>query len=218
VWRGWATTSSTATTAAVWQVWCGYGSGSADTTTTADCYATTASTGVWTVWVTTSDGQTRRVSSGSTGAWKAPPPRELTPEEKAEVAARQQAARERQAEERRKWEEAEAKRRAEEEAADKRAEELLVAHLDAEQREEYRRDRSFQTRDRHGRRYRIHRAWSGHVTRLDDAGRPVERFCIHPSVRVPLPDNQLLAKLMLETDPETFRKTANVTPMPAGVN
>lgn len=108
--------------------------------------------------------------------------------------------------------------RAEQEVADRRAEELLLGALDAEQKAEYALDKSFHVRDRWGRRYRIRRAWSGHVARVNDSGKEVERFCIHPRIRVPLPDNQLLAKLMIETDEDQFRRTANVTQLVAGAN
>jgi len=195
VWYEWTTnTASTSCTAEVWGLWCGDD----------DWTCNTATTTAWRTWTTAASGSTYTIA-------RAPKPRPLTPEEQA-----------RADEDHRKWREQEAARRAErdrqeaerkrlEAEADKRAEELLLAHLDAEQKKEYAKDKTFHVRCRHGRRYRIHRAWSGHVTRLNEQNRPVERFCIHPRESVPLPDNQLLAKLMLETDPDHFRKVANVS-------
>lgn len=193
-WVAAASTSSCTASDATWEVW-------VDTGTT--CSTADTATNVWVKW-TTCAGVTS--SPAYTVARHATPP-VITPEERARL-------------------DAEVKRRAEEYAvaeaarkeADKRAEELLVAHLDGEQKKQYRRDRSFTMRARDGRRYRVRRAWSGHVSRLDDAGKEVERLCCHPKVAVPLPDNQLFAKLMLETDPEQFLRTANRHPVPAGAN
>lgn len=205
VWLRWTGTDSGCTTDA-WQTWCG---GEDDVYTT--CPTSSAATVVWTAWATDCSGRTRvtRLTRQSDCSYPPPPARvEPTAEERAE--------RERLAAERAEPARvAEEKRKADEEAADKRAEELLVAALDAEQREEYARDKSFHVRARTGRRYRIRRAWSGHVARVDD-GREVERLCAHPRIRVPLPDNQLVAKLMLETDEEMFRRIANITPLGVG--
>ncbi len=190
-WATWsATTASvTATDSTCWVRW----------VVTATAVTTAASTeGVWQTWAT-----------DTSVAWRparrepAVPPRELTVRERAAELALAAA---RKAEARRLAAEA-----AEREEADRRAEELLVAHLDDEQKAEYAADKSFRVTARGGRRYRIHRLWSGHVTRLGDDGRPVERLCAHPRVTVPLPDNQLLAKLMLENDPEAFHRVANAT-------
>lgn len=209
------------TTGTAWVQWTG---GTASTTCTGDTWVTWCNTGrsyttaaaattstAWTAWVVTSDGRAHPIYARQPAPYAPPKPRELSAEEKAE---RDRKARE--AEETRVG--AEVKRKADEEAADTRAEELLVASLDADQKAEYARDKSFHTRDRQGRRYRIRRAWSGHVTRLNDAGKETERFCIHPGVQVPLPDNQLLAKLMIEADEERFFRTANVTRLQPAVS
>lgn len=188
VWGYWTTGTSSSTCATyTWGYWTGNCNNSATTTATG---------GVWFKWVAT--------SSQTCGTSYRYIPPEPTAEELAERKKRQAEAKA-----------AEAERKKKEEEADKRAEELLVAQLDGEQRKQYRRDRTFFMRARDGRRYHVRRGWSGHVSRVDDAGKELERFCIHPRVCVPLPDNQLVAKLMLETDPEMFLKTANRHAVPA---
>ena len=105
----------------------------------------------------------------------------------------------------------EKKRRQEAEVARDRAERLLQDHLDAEQRKQYARDKSFRVLGADGATYDIRPGWAGHVSKLGADGKEDERFCIHPREEVPIPDNQLIAKLMLETDPVGFRRIANVT-------
>lgn len=131
-------------------------------------------------------------------------PPQLTPEERARQA--EEAAR--RSEEARKAEE---KRRKEAEKAAKRAEKLLREVLSPEQRAEFDKDKSFHVIGADGERYRVRHGWSGHVDRIAKDGQAEERFCIHPDRMVPNADNQLIAKLMLETDPARFRKIANVT-------
>lgn len=57
------------------------------------------------------------------------------------------------------------------------------------------------------------RGWSGNVEEIDDAGKATVRYCIHPTIGVPHPDNQLAQKLMLEHDEAGFRKVACATPL-----
>ncbi len=209
----------------------GWTSTIAATTCTTDCWcmwivtersytaanATDTSSVVWGNWATTAattSDTTRRVHKPR---YK---PVELTPEQVAEADRLQVELAARQEEERKRLKAEADKRAAEEAAADKRAEELLLSALDAEQKAEYARDQSFHVRaPRTGRRYRIRRGWAGHVERVEGNNR-LERLCIHPVSRVPLPDNQLIAKLMIESDEESFRKTANITPLaePVGAN
>jgi hypothetical protein len=102
-----------------------------------------------------------------------------------------------------------------EKAANERAEKLLLSNLTGRQRRQYQKNKTFTVKGRDGNRYRINPKWAGHVERLNDRFKPVERFCIHPVDQVPVPDNQLVAKLMLETDPARFRQIANVTQLAA---
>lgn len=105
-------------------------------------------------------------------------------------------------------------RRKARESADAKADRLLKTILSAEQRVQYERERAFDVivgRTGERRRYRIKHGWAGNVFVVDDRGREVERLCIHPSVQVPIADNLVAQKLLLEADEATFRRTANST-------
>lgn len=200
-WGSWCATTAVATTteSCCWKDWV------ATPRSYSNCDTSSV---VWTTWNT--DGTATNCSSkwAVTGAGLVSGDRAEHSRSSAEVRAKRA---------RLDAEVAELRRRQEEEqkTADARAEELLLSALDEEQKAEYRKDKSFHVRNpKSGRRYRIRRAWSGHVERIGDHGRPVERLCAHPRVQVPLPDNQLIAKLMIETDEDQFRRLANVTPMP----
>lgn len=199
VWTHWTTDSCTTATAGVWYDW--------NQTSTNGYGYVTNTTNVTTAWYDWSRAQ------------------ELTKEQRDRIAAERERIAAEQARAAAEWEAGrpererkEAERKKAEQEANRRAEELLTSQLNTEQKQEYAKDHSFTVRCRQGRRYRIRRAWSGHVSRIDDAGKEVERFCIHPREAVPLPDNQLFAKLLLEHDPEHFLKTANRHPVPAGAN
>lgn len=187
-WVTWNETASTTTNlTVVWDHWIG-------TTSTA---TTTTTTTIWTGWTSgTGDTLSRPVVVAHRRA--------QTPEELEVLRQRQQ-----------EYEDRIRREREEKDAADKRAEELLVEHLNGRQRRQYRKDKSFTMVGRDGNRYRVTRAWGGHVLRISKGGKPLERWCVHPDRTVPLPDNQLIAKLMLETNPEEYRRIANVTPMAA---
>lgn len=105
-------------------------------------------------------------------------------------------------------------RRKARESADAKADRLLKTILSAEQRSQYERDRAFDVivgRTGERRRYRIKHGWAGNVYVIDDRGREIERLCIHPDVQVPIADNLVAQKLLLEADEATFRRTANST-------
>jgi hypothetical protein len=124
-----------------------------------------------------------------------------SPEELARIAA---AERQRQAET--------LERKERRDRADKTAEKLLLDHLSAEQRKQYAEERHFEiVRDGGRRRYRIKHGWAGNVEVYNEAGKLIERLCIHPDLPVPYPDNMLAQKLLLEADEKLFRKTANIT-------
>lgn len=97
-------------------------------------------------------------------------------------------------------------------AAERTAEELLLSQLTVEQREEYERLQRFHVivGDK---TYRLRRAWAGNLDVIED-GTIRERWCVHPREQVPVPDNLLAQKLMLESGAaEELRQIANVTPM-----
>ena len=106
--------------------------------------------------------------------------------------------------------------RAEQEAKDK-AEALLLRSLTDNQKQDLAL-RNYFLVESGGETYKINRGFAGNVKLLDQTGREIRSFCIHPTERVPDADNMLAQKLMLETDKERFLRIANATdlvPRPA---
>jgi hypothetical protein len=84
-----------------------------------------------------------------------------------------------------------------------RAEALLWAWLSPAQRKQYRRRRWFEVSTASGRRYRILR---GGVVRRYPRG---SAYCIEATSPVPVADEMLANKLLLETDERRFLATAH---------
>ena len=84
-----------------------------------------------------------------------------------------------------------------------RAEALLWAWLSPAQRRQYRARRWFEVTTASGRRYRILR---GGVVRVDPRG---SGYCIEATAPVPVADEMLANKLLLETDERRFLATAH---------
>ena len=84
-----------------------------------------------------------------------------------------------------------------------RAEALLCAWLSPTQRKQYRARRWFEVTTASGRRYRI---LQGGVVRLDPRG---SGYCIEATSPVPVADEMLANKLLLETDERRFLATAH---------
>jgi len=93
--------------------------------------------------------------------------------------------------------------------AEARAELLLQRLLTDEQRASLRDNRHFYLHSA-GKKYRIDRGQTGNVKLVDESNAVVESYCIHP-IGVPEADTMAAQKLMLEADPETFRRVANIT-------
>ena len=87
-----------------------------------------------------------------------------------------------------------------------RAEALLWTWLSRAQRRQYRRRGWFEVTTASGRRYRILR---GGVVRLDPHG---SGYCIEATSPVPVADEMLANKLLLETDERHFLATAHRFP------
>ena len=90
--------------------------------------------------------------------------------------------------------------------ARRRAEALLWAWLSPAQRKQYRRRRWFEVTAASGCRYRILR---GGVVRRDPRG---SGYCIEATSPVPVADEMLANKLLLETDERRFLATAHRFP------
>jgi len=183
---------------------------------TATCAGTGTGTGaaasvIWTAWTSTGAAT---VASGVWSIWSdavdqyvyyAPPPAppQLTPEEQDRVNGVR-------AEAQRKCAEADRVRVEAEKAAHARAEQLLLQHLDKGQARSYRKRKKFRVLGGDGASFELAEGWSGNVREFRDK-KPVARFCIHPAVRVPIPDLMLSQLLMLQTDVAAFRRIANRT-------
>jgi hypothetical protein len=87
-----------------------------------------------------------------------------------------------------------------------RAEALLWAWLSPTQRKQYRARRWFEVTTASGRRYRI---LQGGVVRFDPRG---SAYCIEATSPVPVADEMLANKLLLETDERRFLATAHRFP------
>jgi hypothetical protein len=96
------------------------------------------------------------------------------------------------------------------EKARKRARKLLLSLLDARQRREFEQHGHFHvhlhTADGE-RRYRI-RDYKG-VERVDERGRVLRRYCIHPPTDFPAEDTAVAQLMLLETDEAEFLRVAN---------
>lgn len=97
-------------------------------------------------------------------------------------------------------------------AAERRARALLNEHLEPKQRRELRDSGRFHVVGADEKTYRLTRSWAHNAFLIED-GILAEQFCIHPRSMIPVDDHLLAQKLLLETDPATFRRIANVTPM-----
>ena len=87
-----------------------------------------------------------------------------------------------------------------------RAEALLLAWLSPDQRAQYRARGRFEVVTSAGHRYRI---CPGGVVRLDPRG---WAYCIEATSPVPVADEMLATKLLLETDERRFLLTAHAYP------
>lgn len=91
-----------------------------------------------------------------------------------------------------------------------RAVKLLYLHLDPEQQRQYANTRSFRVRSQHGHLYRITYGSYYNVFRLNSHNQIIARLCAMPAGGLPIPDNMLFQKLMLESEEDKFWRLANV--------
>jgi hypothetical protein len=89
------------------------------------------------------------------------------------------------------------------------AEALLFLCLTETQKSQYKEHGYFETVV-DDRTFRITKGWSGNVHEYKD-GKKIKSYCIHPNEDVPVPDNMLTQKLLLETQLDLFMRTANMT-------
>lgn len=92
--------------------------------------------------------------------------------------------------------------------AEKRADQLLKQHLDDIQRAQYERERKFVVRVA-GVDYEFDCSRRQHNIFQLSGGKRVREFCIYQRGRLPAADNHLAQKLLLEADPDEFKRIAN---------
>lgn len=201
VWRTWANTvtgynsATSAITDVAWKIWNGHTHMITAATGQSVTITTTSTTdSVWRVWAT--QAMARQMTRVEHAYTPPPPP---TPEQLAERARLDEAARIARAhdEEKRK-------------AARARARGLLISNLTREQRESYERNGFFDVVV-DGKTYRINQGSHGNVCQVDGAG-TVERYCVQPD-GVPIEDQMLAQLLTLRFAPHEFFRNANVTRM-----
>lgn len=90
-----------------------------------------------------------------------------------------------------------------------RAKELLLEHLDEEQRDRFERHKRFRVRGSHGGVYDICHQTVQRIEEVGERDRVLGTYCIHAGGYVPEPDNMLAKKLMIEADEERFLAIAN---------
>jgi hypothetical protein len=94
--------------------------------------------------------------------------------------------------------------------ADQRAMALLCRFLTPAQRKELEEHKHFHVRSFSGQLFRIEWGWARNIRLIDEkTNKPVRGFCIHPRSQVPVADNLLAQKLMLEGSEPEFLNTAN---------
>lgn len=94
--------------------------------------------------------------------------------------------------------------------ANRKAEVLLRSCLSQQQIDDLEKKNCFYLHT-NGRRYRIDRGQHGNVKLLDERDQIVESYCIQPRGGLPDADAMLAQKLLLETDPDSFRRISNIT-------
>ena len=102
---------------------------------------------------------------------------------------------------------AEQKRKKDE--AIQRANDLLMMHLDEKQRRDWRLRQQFYVRSQSGKRFRIRNLGSMNIDEMDEGDRVRANHCI-VAPGVPLPDQLLAQKLMLEHNEAEFMRVANL--------
>ena len=91
-----------------------------------------------------------------------------------------------------------------------KAERLLIRNLTPEQNEQYKKDKCFSvTGSETGAIYLITQGRTMNVWRLDEKGQCIEQLCFHPVEYLPMGDDMLAQKLMLEACEKEVLSMAN---------
>ena len=99
--------------------------------------------------------------------------------------------------------------------AEVRAEKILAENLDEEQKKVYAERKVVPITTAKGRKYLIKKGRAGNVYRIDEHGKEIEKFCIHPDELVPDQDTMLSQLLWLRWCEDDFLRIANMTRLAA---
>ena len=99
------------------------------------------------------------------------------------------------------------------EEAQAKAKTLLAEHLSRDQLTMLFVHDYFEVQSQHGHTYRLLLQTTYNVLRLDDDGQPQTKLCVVSQESVPLGDQLLMQKALLETDEDRFLATANSDPV-----
>ena len=193
----------------VWPQWIQSAtSSSANTTAWTQWNDTGTAASVWTYWASTTNGTTNQPWT----QWiQAPQINQYTDTVTVGSLSQRQQTTEEAAAWKRMVEEQERKKQ----NAQKRALELLQQILTETQLVAFEKDQCIPVDAPSGKKYLIKRGRVGNVFSIKD-GKPVERYCIHPSdYEIPDEDCMLAQKLMLENCEEEFLRIANKTRLAA---
>lgn len=99
--------------------------------------------------------------------------------------------------------------------AEERAESILTDNLNREQKEAYAARKIIPITTAKGRMYVIKKGRAGNVYRIDESGKEIEKFCIHPVEQCPDEDVMLAQLLWLRWCENEFLRVANTTRLAA---
>jgi hypothetical protein len=202
------TASSDGTTAGTWYTWVTDGTATTNASGStwnqwiaADFSATTstsATSNVWVAWNNETQYVVKTARVVATRQIYAPAP---------ETEEQKQARLVREAE----WKRQEAERKQKEAEALQRAEDLLMLQLSERQKSDWKEHKAFDVISQSGKRFRITNRSAHNVFEYDKDGKRAVEHCIVSREHVPLPDQLVMQKLMLENHEADFMRIANHT-------
>ena len=197
-------------TSYIWQDWCS----NSDTTGTS---SSLANDNIWFEW-TTGTGTSTTISFdtadrvGSNTVWYAwntsdgltiaRPTATRTPEEQTRHAEAMQLAAIAEVKRQKKVQEERA-------AAEKRAQKLLLSNLNHQQKQDWLNAKFFVVKAKSGRTFKVTNKQHSNVIEIDGAGNSIVAWCAGPSGGVPVQDQFLAQKYMLECNEDAFFQVAN---------
>lgn len=156
-------------------------------------WTSTSSTSADITWSNWTSGTTASATDGIYSYRQ----RELTAEEQQQIEEN----RIRYQEETKRKEEAKVK-------AEKVAEELLIDHLSGLQKSDWKKNKYFSVVSPKGRNLRLLPRRTSNIEEFDSQNKRIGVYCIHPDFEIPINDQLLMQKMMIEHHEEEFFKIA----------